>query len=58
VDLLVAIGYGASRKVAGQAVGQSGDGGTDGLIKEDKLGLDVVYIQANRWDTTVGRPTV
>jgi len=57
VDLLVAMGYGGSRKDAGQAVGQSGDGGIDGIIKEDKLGLDAVYIQAKRWDnTTVGRP--
>jgi restriction system protein len=46
VDLLVSMGYGGSRKDAGQAVGQSGDGGIDGIIKEDKLGLDVVYLQA------------
>lgn len=58
VDLLVAMGYGGSRKDAGQAVGQSGDGGIDGIIKEDKLGLDVVYIQAKRWESTVGRPVV
>lgn len=58
VDLLVAMGYGGSRKDAGQAVGQSGDGGVDGIIKEDKLGLDVVYIQAKRWEGTVGRPVV
>jgi len=58
VDLLVEMGYGGSRKDAGQAVGQSGDGGIDGIIKEDKLGLDVVYIQAKRWEATVGRPTV
>ena len=58
VDLLVAIGYGGSRKDAGQAVGRSGDDGIDGIIKEDKLGLDVVYIQAKRWDATVGRPAV
>ncbi len=58
VDLLVAIGYGGSRKDAGQAVGRSGDDGIDGIIKEDKLGLDVVYIQAKRWEATVGRPTV
>jgi restriction system protein len=58
VDLLVAMGYGGSRKDAGQAVGQSGDGGIDGIIKEDKLGLDVVYIQAKRWEATVGRPIV
>lgn len=58
VDLLVAMGYGGSRKDAGQAVGQSGDGGIDGIIKEDKLGLDVVYIQAKRWEATVGRPII
>ncbi len=58
VDLLVAMGYGGSRKDAGQAVGQSGDGGIDGIIKEDKLGLDVVYIQAKRWEGNVGRPIV
>jgi restriction system protein len=58
VDLLVAMGYGGSRKDAGQVVGQTGDGGVDGIIKEDKLGLDVVYIQAKKWDGTVGRPIV
>lgn len=58
VDLLVAMGYGGSRKDAGQAIGQVGDGGIDGIIKEDKLGLDVVYIQAKRWEGTVGRPVV
>lgn len=58
VDVLVGMGYGGSRKDAGQAVGQSGDGGIDGIIKEDKLGLDVVYVQAKRWDAPVGRPVV
>jgi restriction system protein len=58
VDLLVAMGYGGSRKDAGEAVGQSGDGGIDGIIKEDRLGLDVVYIQAKKWEGTVGRPVV
>ena len=58
VDLLVSMGYGGSRKDAGQAVGQSGDEGIDGIIKEDKLGLDVVYLQAKRWEGTVGRPVV
>lgn len=52
------MGDGGSRKDAGQAVGQSGDGGIDGIIKEDKLGLDVVYIQAKNWENTVGRPVV
>jgi restriction system protein len=58
VDLIVAMGYGGSRKDAGQAVGQIGDGGIDGIIKEDKLGLDAIYLQAKRWDSTVGRPVV
>ncbi|MDP2659786.1 MAG: restriction endonuclease, partial [Dehalococcoidia bacterium] len=58
VDVLVAMGYGGSRKDAGQAVGQSGDGGIDGIIKEDKLGLDVVYVQAKRWEAPVGSPVV
>lgn len=54
VELLLAMGYGGSRKDAGQAVGQSGDGGIDGIIKEDKLGLDVIYLQAKRWENVVG----
>lgn len=59
VDLLVKMGYGGSRADAGKAIGKSGDGGIDGIIKEDKLGLDFVYIQAKRWDDTpVGRPQV
>ncbi len=58
VDLLVGMGYGGSRQNAGQAVGQSGDGGIDGIINEDKLGLDVVYIQAKRWESPIGRPVV
>lgn len=59
VELLVKMGYGGSRADAGRAIGKSGDGGIDGIIKEDKLGLDVVYIQAKRWDSnSVGRPDV
>lgn len=58
VDLLVKMGYGGSRTDAGQAIGRSGDGGIDGTIKEDKLGLDVIYVQAKRWEGKVGRPTV
>lgn len=58
VNLLVAMGYGGSREDAGQAVGQVGDGGIDGIIKEDKLGLDAIYIQAKRWEGTVGSPVV
>ena len=52
------MGYGGSLKDAGKAIGQSGDGGIDGIIKEDKLGLDAVYIQAKRWENTVSRPEV
>jgi len=58
VDLLVAMGYGGSRADAGHAVGGSGDGGIDGIIKEDRLGLDAVYIQAKRWEGSVGGPVV
>jgi len=58
VDLLVAMGYGGSRQDAGRAIGKSGDGGVDGMIKEDRLGLDVIYIQAKRWDGVVGRPEI
>jgi len=58
VDLLVAMGYGGSHADVVQAVGHAGDGGVDGIIKEDALGLDAVYIQAKRWERTVGRPEV
>jgi restriction system protein len=58
VDLLVAMGYGGSRRDAGKAIGRSGDGGIDGIIKEDRLGLDAVYLQAKRWQGTVGEPVV
>ncbi|MGI0495226.1 restriction endonuclease [Alkalinema pantanalense CENA528] len=58
VDLLVAMGYGGSRKEAGRAIGRTGDGGIDGIINEDPLGLDSIYIQAKRWENTVGRPVV
>lgn len=58
VELLVNMGYGGSRQDAGRAVGQSGDGGIDGIIKEDRLGLDAVYIQAKRWENPVGRPEI
>jgi restriction system protein len=58
VDLLVKMGYGGTRKDAGQAIGGSGDGGIDGIIKEDRLGLDTVYVQAKRWEGTVGRPDI
>jgi restriction system protein len=58
VELLVKMGYGGSRADAGERIGQSGDGSIDGIIKEDKLGLDVIYIQAKRWQGTVGRPEI
>jgi restriction system protein len=58
IDLLVAMGYGGSRKDAGEAVGGSGDGGVDGNIREDHLGLDPYNIQAKRWEANVGRPVV
>lgn len=58
VELLVKMGYGGTFKDAGMAIGQTGDGGIDGIIKEDKLGLDVIYVQAKRWEGTVGRPEI
>lgn len=58
VELIVAMGYGGSLLDAGKAIGGSGDGGIDGIIKEDRLGLDVIYIQAKRWNDTVGRPEI
>lgn len=58
VQLLVAMGYGGSQEDAGKAIGQTGDGGIDGVIKEDRLGLDTIYLQAKRWQGTVGRPLV
>jgi len=60
VDLLVKMGYGGSRRDAARAVGKSGDAGIDGIIDEDRLGLEVIYIQAKRWreDNAVGRPEI
>jgi restriction system protein len=58
VELLVRMGYGGSRADAGKAVGKSGDEGIDGIIKEDRLGLDAIYIQAKKWEGTVGRPEI
>ena len=60
VDLLVAMGYGGGRDGAGQTVGRSGDGGIDGIINEDALGLDAVYVQAKRYaqENTIGRPAI
>ncbi len=57
IDLLVKMGYGGSRGDA-EAVGRSGDGGIDGVINEDRLGLDVVYVQAKRWEANVSRPEI
>src|SRR5687768_8500922 len=56
--LLVKMGYGGSLNDAGSAIGRSGDEGIDGVIKEDKLGLDTIYVQAKRWQATVGRPDI
>jgi restriction system protein len=58
VELLVKMGYGGSMREAASIVGKSGDAGIDGIIKEDKLGLDAIYIQAKRWDSVVGRPEI
>ena len=58
VELFVKMGYGGNLNDAGQAVGRSGDGRVDGIIKEDRFGLDTIYIQAKRWDSTVGRPEI
>jgi restriction system protein len=58
VDLLTAMGYGGPQEDAGLVVGRGGDEGIDGLIKEDKLGLETIYIQAKRWQGVVGRPEI
>src|SRR5438876_11840876 len=58
VELLLGMGYGGSRKEAGEAIGKAGDEGIDGIISEDRLGLDIVYLQAKKWDGTVGRPEI
>lgn len=58
VDLLVAMGYGGSQRDAGRAVGPGTDEGIDGVIKEDRLGLETIYIQAKRWQATIGRPEI
>lgn len=58
IDLLLKMGYGGSRKDAGKAIGKSGDEGIDGIIKEDRLGLDVIYVQAKRWENVIGRPEI
>lgn len=58
VELLLKMGYGGNRAEAGRAIGGSGDEGIDGIINEDRLGLDTIYIQAKRWEGTVGRPEI
>lgn len=58
VELLVKMGYGGSRRDAARAVGQTGDEGIDGIIDEDRLGLDAIYIQAKKWEGVVGRPEI
>lgn len=59
IELLIKMGYGGSREEAGRATKKTGDGGIDGIINEDRLGLDSIYIQAKRWkDTVVGRPEI
>lgn len=58
VQLLLKMGYGGSRREAGKAVGRSGDGGIDGVINEDRLGLDSIYVQAKRWQGLVGEPDI
>lgn len=58
VDLMLALGYGGSKEDAGQTIGQSGDEGIDGIIKEDKLGLDIIFLQAKRWEGAVHRPEI
>jgi restriction system protein len=58
IELLVKMGYGGSRADAAQAIGKPGDEGLDGFIKEDRLGLDIIYVQAKRWAATVGRPEI
>ena len=58
IDTAVKMGYGGSRKDAGKAIGKSGDEGIDGIINEDRLGLDVIYLQAKRWEGNVSRPEI
>jgi restriction system protein len=58
VELLLKMGYGGSRSEAGRAIGATGDEGIDGVISEDRLGLEAIYIQAKKWDDTVGRPEI
>ena len=56
IDLLVRMGYGGSRREAGEILGRSGDKGIDGIIEEDRLGLDTIYVQAKRWENVAAVP--
>lgn len=58
LDTIVKMGYGGNRKEAGKVIGKSGDEGIDGIINEDRLGLDIIYLQAKRWKDTIGRPEI
>ncbi len=58
IDLLLAMGYGGTLQDAGQSLGRAGDEGLDGIIKEDRLGLDVIYVQAKKWENPVSRPEI
>ena len=58
IKLMIKMGYGGRREEAGKAVGRSGDGGIDGIINEDRLGLDAIYLQAKRWEGVIGRPEI
>ena len=58
VELLLKMGYGGSRGEAGEVIGRAGDEGIDGIISQDRLGLDVIYLQAKRWEAVVGRPEI
>lgn len=58
IEVLVKMGYGGTLRDAGKAIGKSGDEGIDGIIKEDRLGLDIIYVQAKRWDGNIGRPEI
>ncbi|MDZ7760182.1 MAG: restriction endonuclease [Desulfovermiculus sp.] len=58
IDLLLAMGYGGTLQDAGQSLGKAGDEDLDGIIKEDRLGLDVIYVQAKKWENPVSRPEI
>lgn len=58
IEVLVKMGYGGTLRDAGKAIGKSGDEGIDGIIKEDRLGLDIIYVQAKRWEGNIGRPEI